>query len=108
MIKIAVRRLQNLYSSPKHIWLMTSLWVLISGSSSAVAMNLPLTKPTGIGMVQLIVTCKSYSNCEQAVRNWCAGAHPRADGDGDGIPCENVCRSRQQVREIEQEIECDR
>lgn len=52
------------------------------------------------------VTCKSYSNCEQAVRNWCAGNHSRADGDGDGIPCENVCRSLRTVNAIRAQIGC--
>jgi hypothetical protein len=36
------------------------------------------------------LTCKSVSTCEEAVELWCGG-YSRADGDGDGIPCENVC-----------------
>ena len=52
--------------------------------------------------------CKDYSNCRQAVKAWCAGQHNRADGDGDGIPCENVCRSRAQVKKIMNEIGCSR
>jgi hypothetical protein len=28
------------------------------------------------------------------------------DGDGDGVPCENVCRSRAQVEAIKQRICC--
>ncbi|RFC64181.1 hypothetical protein DYI37_07460 [Fulvimarina endophytica] len=52
--------------------------------------------------------CTDYANCRQAVTAWCAGQHNRADGDNDGIPCENVCSSRQQVVEIMQEIGCDR
>ncbi len=50
--------------------------------------------------------CTDYSTCEQAVRNWCAGNHPRADGDNDGIPCENVCTSRRTVEEIKAAIGC--
>lgn len=50
--------------------------------------------------------CKDYRTCEQAVINWCAGRHPRADGDNDGIPCENVCRSLAQVNRIRQQIGC--
>lgn len=46
------------------------------------------------------ITCKSYSRCEQAVVNWCEGRHPRADGDNDGIPCENVCSSVREVNAI--------
>ena len=50
--------------------------------------------------------CKDYRNCREAVIAWCAGQHPRADGDGDGIPCENVCRSKRQVDQIKREIGC--
>ena len=52
--------------------------------------------------------CTDYSTCEQAVRNWCAGNHPRADGDDDGIPCENVCSSLRTVEEIKATIGCRR
>lgn len=50
-------------------------------------------------------TCKSVSTCEEAVDLWCGG-YSRADGDGDGIPCENVCRSKSQVDAIKQRIGC--
>ena len=53
-------------------------------------------------------TCKSYRSCREAVIAWCAGQHPRADGDNDGIPCENVCRSRADVVAIMAEIGCSR
>ncbi|MCP1199835.1 hypothetical protein [Notoacmeibacter sp. MSK16QG-6] len=56
----------------------------------------------------MAVRCKDYANCRQAVENWCAGLHPRADGDNDGIPCENVCSSREQVERIMAEIGCRR
>ncbi len=52
--------------------------------------------------------CTDYSSCYQAVVAWCSGAHPRADGDGDGIPCENVCSSLRQVEAIKKEIGCDK
>ena len=52
--------------------------------------------------------CSDYTNCRQAVVKWCTGQHNRADGDNDGIPCENVCRSRDQVRQIMREIGCNR
>lgn len=52
--------------------------------------------------------CADYANCRQAVEAWCAGQHPRADGDEDGIPCENVCSARAQVVAIMQEIGCSR
>ena len=52
--------------------------------------------------------CTDYSSCRQAVIAWCAGNHPRADGDDDGIPCENVCGSRADVLAIMAEISCSR
>ncbi|WP_063776603.1 excalibur calcium-binding domain-containing protein [Microvirga massiliensis] len=50
-------------------------------------------------------SCKAASSCREAVEMWCNG-YSRADGDGDGIPCENVCRSRAQVDAIKKEIGC--
>ena len=50
-------------------------------------------------------TCKAVSSCEEAVRLWCGG-YRRADGDNDGIPCENVCSSVSEVDEIKVEIGC--
>lgn len=49
--------------------------------------------------------CKSVFSCREAVEMWCSG-YARADGDGDGIPCENVCSSRGQVDAIRREIGC--
>ena len=51
------------------------------------------------------LTCKSVSSCEEAVMLWCNG-YGRADGDSDGIPCETVCHSREQVDEIRAAIGC--
>lgn len=53
------------------------------------------------------LTCKQMPDCRSAVILWCSG-YGRADGDGDGIPCENVCSSRRQVAAILREIGCDR
>lgn len=50
-------------------------------------------------------TCKTVNSCEEAVELWCGG-YSRADGDGDGIPCENVCGSRSQVNAIKQKVGC--
>lgn len=49
--------------------------------------------------------CKQAVSCEDAVRMWCGG-YRRADGDGDGIPCENVCHSLEEVERIRNEIGC--
>jgi len=48
-------------------------------------------------------SCKSASNCREAVILWCSG-YSRADADGDGIPCENVCKSLAQVQPFKKEI----
>ncbi|TFF22897.1 calcium-binding protein [Jiella endophytica] len=50
-------------------------------------------------------TCKSVSSCEEAVWLWCGG-YTRADGDHDGIPCENVCHSKREVDAIRAQIGC--
>lgn len=50
-------------------------------------------------------SCKAVSSCEEAVEMWCSG-YSRADGDDDGIPCENICYSREQVDQIRSRIGC--
>lgn len=56
-------------------------------------------------MVAQRQSCKAASSCQEAVEMWCGG-YSRADGDGDGVPCENVCRSKSQVDTIKQRIGC--
>ena len=50
-------------------------------------------------------TCKQVSDCAEAVALWCSG-YRRADADSDGIPCENVCHTLQQVEQIKRQIGC--
>jgi hypothetical protein len=45
------------------------------------------------------------TSCREAVELWCSG-YRRADADSDGIPCENICHSREQVDEIRRAIGC--
>lgn len=52
--------------------------------------------------------CSDYSACRQAVVAWCEGRHNGADRDDDGIPCENVCKSKRAVDSIRSEIGCRR
>jgi hypothetical protein len=52
-------------------------------------------------------SCKAVTSCAEAVRMWCDG-YAGADRDHDGIPCENVCKSRAQVQSIMAEIGCAR
>jgi hypothetical protein len=61
-----------------------------------------------IGGAAFAASCKNYTTCEQAVIAWCKGEHPRADGDNDGIPCENVCKSKEQVERIKAKINCSK
>ena len=51
-------------------------------------------------------SCKAVKSCREAVILWCNG-YSRADADGDGIPCENVCRSLAQVQPFKKEIGCE-
>jgi hypothetical protein len=50
-------------------------------------------------------SCKAAGTCREAVIMWCGG-YSGADRDGDGIPCENVCRSLAQVEATKREIDC--
>lgn len=50
-------------------------------------------------------TCKQVASCTEAVELWCSG-YRRADADGDGIPCENICHSRAEVDGIRAVIGC--
>ena len=77
---------------------------------SAAAMAMSIAQPrdvlaAGPDIVRAAVSCKQAASCEEAVRMWCGG-YRRADGDGDGIPCEKVCHSLEQVQKIREEIGC--
>lgn len=50
-------------------------------------------------------TCKQVASCAEAVELWCSG-YRRADADNDGIPCENICHSREKVDRIRGMIGC--
>jgi hypothetical protein len=62
-------------------------------------------KAAGAVLVAQGRSCKAVSSCREAVIMWCGG-YSRADADSDGIPCENVCRSKSQVDAIKDEIGC--
>jgi hypothetical protein len=80
----------------KTVWI-TLIGLLASGAIGA-------TSP-----VQFLVaqrqSCKAASTCQEAVEMWCGG-YRDADRDRDGIPCENVCRSKSQVDKIKEDIGC--
>ena len=65
---------------------------------------LPMTQ-SDVPFVLVRASCKQVSSCEEAVAIWCNG-YSRADGDSDGIPCENVCHSVEQVEEIKSQQGC--
>lgn len=77
----------------------------------AIAAVLTATSPTvadQAGKTVLLAarqTCKQMTTCEDAVILWCNG-YTRADGDNDGIPCENVCRSQTEVEAIRAALGC--
>ncbi|WP_083861233.1 excalibur calcium-binding domain-containing protein [Microvirga lotononidis] len=82
----------------------------LDGTAGAVGSLGLGTPPTSIERVKEILmaqrrSCKAVSTCEEAVEMWCGG-YSRADGDNDGIPCENVCRSLSQVETIKKKIGC--
>jgi hypothetical protein len=85
---------------------MTSLSLLIGRLALPAIMLLP---PAIHGQAPFVVparmSCKQASSCEEAVAIWCGG-YVRADGDSDGIPCENVCHSVEQVEEIKSRQGC--
>lgn len=50
-------------------------------------------------------TWKTMTSCEEAVIALCGG-DTRRDGDNDGIPCENLCPSKEVVDRIKEKIGC--
>jgi hypothetical protein len=77
----------------------------LAGPPNGLSYDGDITRPHDAPMFVARRSCKAVSTCEEAVIMWCNG-YSRADGDGDGIPCENVCRSRRQVNEIRAAIGC--
>lgn len=80
----------------------TALWV----SASLLGLQSLWPGHEEIGaLTEVRLTCKQVSSCEDAVILWCGG-YRRADADHDGIPCENVCSSLDEVEAIRQQIGC--
>lgn len=55
--------------------------------------------------------CKAMRDCREAVFHWACCGEADRDGDGRGVPCENVCgdesaRTLDLVRELRQELGC--
>jgi len=43
-------------------------------------------------------SCKKYKSCAEVISDYPDGNFGRKDRDKDGIPCENVCHSKEQVK----------
>lgn len=78
---------------------------LLAGAASAAPVEQTPWKQGEFLLAARSQSCKSVSSCEEAVAMWCGG-YSRADGDNDGIPCENVCSSVSQVEAIKKDIGC--
>ncbi len=82
-------------------------FVVVAGIPQSVNSSMPMPMTPAVLPVIPAAgwSCKQASNCAEAVRQWCNG-YRRADGDNDGIPCENVCRSLAEVKRIRSQIGC--
>jgi hypothetical protein len=69
------------------------------------AFRAPMTEILSDRADNVRASCKDVASCEEAVILWCNGYH-RADADGDGVPCENVCSSKEEVDRIRAQIGC--
>lgn len=82
------------------------LCIAFAGQAGAVTIGEPEWSPdNSVLLAQRRATCQDMRSCRDAVELWCGG-YSRADGDGDGIPCENVCSSKREVDAIREEIGC--
>ncbi|WP_319518737.1 excalibur calcium-binding domain-containing protein [uncultured Martelella sp.] len=84
--------------------------LIVAGGPVAVESRMPAPMSPAVLPVVPVVpvagwTCGQASSCAEAVQHWCGG-YRRADGDSDGIPCENVCKSRIEVNRIRSRIGC--
>lgn len=86
--------------SLKQLFPMMSLLLTAPDAEAASVHN-----SEGTVMLAAARTCKQVASCEEAVELWCNG-YRRADADKDGIPCENICHSLEQVEEIRSAIGC--
>lgn len=61
-------------------------------NAGAIGPNLGATASGGFGHCGSKIVCSQMANCKEArfFLNTCGLG--RLDGDGDGVPCESVCR----------------
>jgi hypothetical protein len=89
----------------RHSWLMLAYAsaLLVEASAAGATPAPPMSQSRSLQIQAR--TCKQVASCEEAVQIWCDG-YRRADADKDGIPCENICHSKEQVDEIRERIGC--
>lgn len=81
-------------------------FLLITSMETGAAVRMELEGKTGLPVVLVQArTCKQVSSCAEAVELWCNG-YRRADADNDGIPCENVCPSKELVDQLRDRLGC--
>lgn len=88
--------------------------VCLMSSSGIAAATEPDTNPSSTHVARSVpcsATCGRVSSCREAVYLWCVCNYRRADGDGDGVPCERVCgqstkKNREKVQAIAKELGC--
>lgn len=101
------QRMQKQRIPAMRLFLTIAGMVIVTAQAAAAwPLSVPPARPEASTILVRGATCKSVNSCRDAVELWCSG-YSRADGDGDGIPCETVCHGRQTVREIQREIGCE-
>ena len=81
-------------------------FLLITSMETGAAARLELKGATGLPVVLAQArNCKQASSCAEAVELWC-NCYRRADADNDGIPCDNVCPSKELVDQLRDRIGC--
>ncbi|WCX78433.1 thermonuclease family protein [Pseudomonas aeruginosa] len=87
---------RGIWSLPKSEQVAPSEWrqAQRSGSTSQRAsIRPPSTSPQQSGFnCSVIKSCRQMSSCAEARFQLRTCRNPRIDGDGDGIPCEAICR----------------
>lgn len=94
---------RKIFSAPGMLGLV---FTLLPGLASAERLRPQTPWPSHAPAIDIRMTCKMVSSCAEAVELWCGGYYG-ADRDHDGIPCETVCSTREEVQAIEAEIGCD-
>ena len=66
-----------------------------SNTNNQISLQTPITQPTKVSNTQECGAkklCRQMSNCEEAKFYLNNCGITRLDGDGDGVPCEKLCK----------------